>query len=100
MRRRYGVSRELSDVSSSRRVQCCACFIFANQGLTRWGFDVELLYIAKQLGIPVAESPVRWVEMPGSKLNILGMLHTGLEVMAIPLAYSTRMWQVRLPPET
>lgn len=81
----------------TRRAATC---LFANQRLTRWGFDVELLYIAKQLGIPVAESPVRWVEMPGSKLNILGMLHTGLEVMAIPLAYSTRMWQVRLPPET
>ncbi|KZP05314.1 glycosyltransferase family 2 protein [Athelia psychrophila] len=45
--------------------------IFPAQHLTTWIFDVELLLLAKQLGIPVAEVPVEWHEVAGSKLNVL-----------------------------
>ncbi|MCJ1433521.1 dolichyl-phosphate beta-glucosyltransferase [Xylographa pallens] len=36
-----------------------------------WIFDVELLMIAESAGIPVAEVPVGWKEVKGSKLNVL-----------------------------
>ncbi|KAF8997924.1 glycosyltransferase family 2 protein [Cyathus striatus] len=36
-----------------------------------WIFDVELLLLAKQLRIPVAEVPIQWHEVPGSKLNVI-----------------------------
>ena len=45
--------------------------IFPAQHLTTWIFDVELLLLAKQLGIPVAEVPVEWHEVAGSKLNVV-----------------------------
>ncbi|ETW78717.1 glycosyltransferase family 2 protein [Heterobasidion irregulare TC 32-1] len=45
--------------------------IFPNQHLTTWIFDVELLLLAKQLGIPVEEVPIEWHEVPGSKLNVM-----------------------------
>ncbi|KAI8440546.1 hypothetical protein MSG28_001788 [Choristoneura fumiferana] len=32
-------------------------------------FDVELLYIAQTLNIPIAEVPVRWTEIEGSKVT-------------------------------
>jgi len=45
--------------------------IFPAQHLPTWIFDVELLLLAKQLGIPVAEVPIEWHEVPGSKLNVV-----------------------------
>ncbi|KAG9224143.1 hypothetical protein CCMSSC00406_0006811 [Pleurotus cornucopiae] len=45
--------------------------IFPAQHLPTWIFDVELLLLAKELGIPVAEVPVEWHEVAGSKLNVV-----------------------------
>lgn len=45
--------------------------IFPAQHLATWIFDVELLLLAKQLGIPVVEVPVEWHEVAGSKLNVV-----------------------------
>ncbi|KAK0489314.1 glycosyltransferase family 2 protein [Armillaria novae-zelandiae] len=45
--------------------------IFPHQHLPTWIFDVELLLLAKQLCIPVAEVPIDWHEVPGSKLNVV-----------------------------
>ncbi|KAJ6581789.1 Alg5-prov protein [Mycena capillaripes] len=45
--------------------------IFPAQHLPTWIFDVELLLLAKQLRIPVAEVPIQWHEVPGSKLNVV-----------------------------
>ncbi|KAG1656832.1 hypothetical protein FOA52_006287, partial [Chlamydomonas sp. UWO 241] len=40
--------------------RAAAATLFGNQRLQRWCFDVELLYLAEQLDIPVAEVPVHW----------------------------------------
>lgn len=45
--------------------------IFPAQHLSTWIFDVELLLLAKQLRIPVAEVPIDWHEVAGSKLNVV-----------------------------
>ncbi|KAF7370429.1 Glycosyltransferase family 2 protein [Mycena sanguinolenta] len=45
--------------------------IFPAQHLSTWIFDVELLLLAKQLRIPVAEVPIQWHEVAGSKLNVV-----------------------------
>ncbi|KAF8141468.1 glycosyltransferase family 2 protein [Boletus edulis] len=45
--------------------------IFPAQHLATWIFDVELLLLAKQLGIPVAEVPIEWHEVAGSKLHVV-----------------------------
>ncbi|KIY68027.1 glycosyltransferase family 2 protein [Cylindrobasidium torrendii FP15055 ss-10] len=45
--------------------------LFPLQRLPTWIFDVELLLLAKMLAIPVAEVPIDWHEVPGSKLNVL-----------------------------
>ncbi|GLB41629.1 putative glycosyl transferase family 2 [Lyophyllum shimeji] len=45
--------------------------IFPAQHLPTWIFDVELLLLAKQLRIPVAEVPIEWHEVAGSKLNVM-----------------------------
>ncbi|KAI0954488.1 hypothetical protein AcW1_006368 [Taiwanofungus camphoratus] len=45
--------------------------IFPFQHLPTWIFDVELLLLAKQLCMPVAEVPIEWHEVSGSKLNVV-----------------------------
>ncbi len=45
--------------------------IFPAQHLPTWIFDVELLLLAKQLLVPVAEVPIEWHEVAGSKLNVV-----------------------------
>ena len=55
--------------------------IFRRQRLERFGFDVEILYIAKRLGYRAIEAPVRWNDVPGTKVSLLG----GLAAFADPL---------------
>jgi dolichyl-phosphate beta-glucosyltransferase len=45
--------------------------IFPLQTIERFGFDVELLYIARKLGYSILEAPVRWFDAPGSKVNMV-----------------------------
>lgn len=39
--------------------------------IDRFGFDVELLYLAQRAGLKLCEIPVRWDHNEGSKVNVL-----------------------------
>ena len=39
--------------------------------INRFGFDVEFLFVAKHNGLKLAEIPVRWNDVAGSKVNVL-----------------------------
>jgi glycosyltransferase involved in cell wall biosynthesis len=45
--------------------------IFPRQRIERWGFDPELLFLARQLGFPTVEVPVQWAHDERSKINPL-----------------------------
>jgi dolichyl-phosphate beta-glucosyltransferase len=45
--------------------------IFDQQRIERFGFDPELLYLAKRRGLRTAEVPVRWAHDPGTKVHML-----------------------------
>jgi hypothetical protein len=49
--------------------------LFSNQRLQRWCFDVELLYLAQLLGIPVVETSVNWTEISGDARHACCALH-------------------------
>lgn len=46
--------------------------IFSRQTIERWGFDVEILYLARRLGYRIAEVPVIWRNDAASKVNAAG----------------------------
>lgn len=46
--------------------------IFSRQLLERFGFDVEVLYLACKLGFRTVEVPVRWNHAEGTKVRMLG----------------------------
>ncbi len=45
--------------------------IFPRQHVERWGFDVELLFLAKKFKLKIVEVPVEWAHDDRSKINPL-----------------------------
>ena len=43
--------------------------VFPLQKIERWGFDPEILYIARRMGLKVAEVPVLWAHSEGTRLH-------------------------------
>jgi glycosyltransferase involved in cell wall biosynthesis len=52
-----------------RRERCG--IIFEQQTIERFGFDPELLYLARRHGLRAAEIPVRWGHSPATKVSML-----------------------------
>lgn len=46
--------------------------VFGRQRLEGFGFDVEVLYLARKLGFRTVEVPVRWNHAPGTKVRMVG----------------------------
>ena len=57
--------------------------IFALQRLDRFGFDVEVLYLAKKLGLPAVEVPVRWNDTAGTKVGMLAGANAFLDIARV-----------------
>jgi dolichyl-phosphate beta-glucosyltransferase len=51
-----------------RRERCRV--IFQQQRIERFGFDPELLYLARHHGLSAAEIPVRWAHSPATKVSM------------------------------
>lgn len=49
-----------------------ARFIFEQQRTKGFGFDPEILFLAQQAGLRIAEVPVRWAHNPATKVNLIG----------------------------
>jgi glycosyltransferase involved in cell wall biosynthesis len=45
--------------------------IFAQQRIERFGFDAELLYLARHHGLKSVEIPVLWSHSPATKINMM-----------------------------
>jgi hypothetical protein len=45
--------------------------IFPQQRIERWGFDPELLYLARRAGLKVTEVPVAWAHVEGTRISPL-----------------------------
>lgn len=45
--------------------------VFKRQTIERFGFDVEILYIAKKLGFKIKEAPVTWFDSPFTRVRLL-----------------------------
>jgi dolichyl-phosphate beta-glucosyltransferase len=44
--------------------------VFRRQQIERWGFDAEVLFIARKLGYKMVEIPVRWSHADGTKVSM------------------------------
>lgn len=67
-----------------------------NLGTFFRAFDVELLYIAQILDIPIIEIPVRWTEIEGSKVTpIISWIQMGCDLGLIWLKYTAGAWKIK-----
>jgi dolichyl-phosphate beta-glucosyltransferase len=57
--------------------------IFSRQTINRWGYDIELLAIAGQLGFRVREIPIVWINAPGSKVRLSSYFQVLTEVLHV-----------------
>ena len=65
-----------------RRERCR--IIFEQQRIERFGFDPELLFLAKRHGLTAAEIPVRWAHSPATKVSMFrDSLRMFLDVLLI-----------------
>ncbi len=56
---------------------------FARQTVDRFGFDVEILFIARRHGIRIEEVPVRWSHVEGTKVGLWNGAQSFLDLFAI-----------------
>ena len=77
--------------------------LFSNLHLFGWAFDIELIYMAERLRIPIVEMPVTWREVDGSKLirNKLDIITTSLtmarDIICVWVAYNCGVWTLTQP---
>ncbi len=65
--------------------------IFNSQRLCGYGFDMEILYLAKQRGYKIAEVPISWKSVGGGKLNpFTDSLRILADIIKIKRKYSQR----------
>lgn len=57
--------------------------IFRRQLVERFGFDVEVLFIAQKLGYRTLEVPVRWNDVAGTKVKMIGALAAFLDPVKV-----------------
>lgn len=58
--------------------------IFTRGRLDRWSFDAEILFLARHLGLRLAELPVRWADRPDSRVRVgSAMVKSFAELLAI-----------------
>ena len=58
-------------------------------------FDVEMLYIAQQLKMPIEEVAVNWSEIDGSKITpIWSWLQMGTDLFLIWFRYTVGAWKI------
>ena len=66
--------------------------IFSRQRLDGFGFDVEVLYIARLLGCECLEVPVRWNDVAGSKVSLWRGLGAFLDLLRVRWNAITRKY--------
>lgn len=61
----------------------------------RWAFDVELLFLAQSLKIPIEEVCVNWTEIEGSKITpVWTWLQMGCDLFLIWFRYAIGAWHI------
>lgn len=69
--------------------------VLGNLGITRWAFDVDLLFQLKRSGCTIVEIPTTWHDVTGSKIQIAAVSAEMLAaIVRLRLLYSPFRWIV------
>ena len=71
--------------------------VLGNLGITRWAFDVDLLFQMRRAGRSIIEIPTTWHDVAGSKIDILPVsAEMAAAIVRLRLVYSPFRWVVGL----
>jgi len=70
--------------------------LFLTMHVERWAFDVEVLFIAQALRMPIREVAVNWTEIDGSKVTpFWSWLQMGRDLFLIWFRYTIGAWSLQ-----
>jgi len=69
--------------------------IFFKQRIMRWGFDIEILAIAKKMGFKIKEVPVDWNNPGESKVTLGSYIRTFQELLKIKYNLLTNKYKIK-----
>jgi dolichyl-phosphate beta-glucosyltransferase len=64
-----------------------AGIIFKRQTIPGFGFDAEVLYIAKVHGFKIKETPVEWYDAPGTKVSVFNSAKAFIDLVDIKIKH-------------
>ncbi len=74
----------------------CIRDIFQRQRIEGFAFDIEVLYIAKNLSLEIYEVPVNWVNQKGSKVNIIvDSMKMLIDLLRIRWIHKREKWDLK-----
>lgn len=77
------------------------CNLLSSLGITRWAFDVDLLFQLRRAGSSISEIPTEWHDVPGSKVQVASVSAEMTAALArLRLIYSPFKWVVTLYDKT
>ena len=68
--------------------------IFPKLKIIRWGFDIEVLALARKFGFKIKEVPIKWVNDPKSHVKLGAYIQVLLEVLKIRWNLWTNKYKV------
>lgn len=72
-----------------------AQLLFTHYHNESWAFDVELLYLAEQVGCTMGEIAIKWEEKDGSKIvPVFSWIRMGWDVVCISLMYALGFYRI------
>ncbi|MBU1070960.1 glycosyltransferase [Patescibacteria group bacterium] len=72
--------------------------IFSKSLINRWGYDAEILFLAKKLNYSIAEKSVPWADQKGTKVNLIKDSISSLsELITIRLFHLQNKYQIKSP---
>jgi len=75
--------------------------VLPHLGLTRWAFDVDLVFQVHRLGYAITERPTRWRDVTGSRLNVTqASIEMFIAIVRLRLLYSPFKFLVTLYDRT
>lgn len=85
---KYTLGLKINDTQCGFKLfQAQTKILFEKLSIDRWGFDFELLFLAKIFHYPVKEVPVTWYNRLASRVTALAYLQTLAQVFQVRINY-------------
>ena len=69
--------------------------IFSRQTIMAWGFDIEILVLAKKMGFKIKEVPIKWNNPSGSKVTLKSYIKTLKDLLQIKYNIITKKYNLK-----